>query len=68
MAGPCLAASLKQGRTNYCVVLLCCGSIEASWGEGPKLVQWGLAKRQKLMNSCLSAKLKCQLLKNFIYI
>eukprot|EP00356_Strombidium_inclinatum_P016226 CAMPEP_0170486952 /NCGR_PEP_ID=MMETSP0208-20121228/5846_1 /TAXON_ID=197538 /ORGANISM="Strombidium inclinatum, Strain S3" /LENGTH=50 /DNA_ID=CAMNT_0010761047 /DNA_START=2463 /DNA_END=2612 /DNA_ORIENTATION=+ len=50
MAGPCLAASLKQGRTNYCVVLLCCGSIEASWGEGPKLVQWGLAKRQKLMN------------------
>ena len=67
-AGPCLAASIQKDEFYVVVVVLSCCSMESRWYEVPKLVNWGIKKIQKLMNSNLRPKLKKKILKSITYI
>ena len=67
-AGPCLAASIQKDNYTVVVVVLSCCSMESRWYEVPKLVNWGLKKITKLMNSSLRPKLKKKILKSITYI
>ena len=67
-AGPCLAATIKRDDFKLIVVILNSKTVDLRWSEVQKLVQWAIAKINKVKESELKPKLKKQMLKKLVHI
>ena len=69
-AGPCLAVTFKSkcGQFDFIIVVMNCATREARFIEIPKLINWAMAKINKVKKSNLRPGIKRRLLRNMAHV